>query len=295
MAINVSTLPEYVDENKLGLIAKTVYGAPSVKYLNIQTGIKHKAAINLLSTDPTLQAASCGWDENGDVDITQRELVVGNYKVNMSFCDKTLQEKWLNQEVIARAGAEVLPFEEKFTNDIVKAVGRKVENLIWNADSSVSSDPFDGLLTIAVADATPVTSAATTMYGKVKDVYLAIPVDVIDRAQIFMGVDSFRTLCQDLVTANLYHYQADMNSDRLELVLPGSNTKVVGVSGLNGTGAILAADPENLYYGVDMQDDEEAFEFWYSKDNREFRLAIGFNAGTQIAFPDQVVVYVPEP
>jgi hypothetical protein len=61
---------------------------------------------------------------------------------------------------------------------------------------------------------------------------------------------------------------------------------------LNGTGAILAADPANLYYGVDMQDDSESFDLWYSKDNSEFRLKISFNAGTQIAFPDQVIYLV---
>ena len=53
---------------------------------------------------------------------------------------------------------------------------------------------------------------------------------------------------------------------------------------------MLAADPENLFYGVDMADDAESFDIWYSKDAQEFRVAIKFNAGSQIAFPDQVVL-----
>lgn len=53
---------------------------------------------------------------------------------------------------------------------------------------------------------------------------------------------------------------------------------------------MLAADPENLFYGVDMADDAETFDIWYSKDNQEFRVAIKFNAGAQVAFPDQIVL-----
>ena len=57
---------------------------------------------------------------------------------------------------------------------------------------------------------------------------------------------------------------------------------------------MVAADPANLFYGVDMADDAETFDLWYSKDNQEFRLAIKFNAGAQIAFPDQVVLSAAE-
>jgi len=41
-----------------------------------------------------------------------------------------------------------------------------------------------------------------------------------------------------------------------------------------------------------MRGDEEMFDLWYSQDNREFRLAIEFTAGTQIAFPKEVAVLV---
>ena len=36
-----------------------------------------------------------------------------------------------------------------------------------------------------------------------------------------------------------------------------------------------------------MQNDNETFDFWYSKDNQEFRLAINFVEGVQVAFPDE--------
>jgi hypothetical protein len=92
-----------------------------------------------------------------------------------------------------------------------------------------------------------------------------------------------------MVEKNFYHYAAN-GADVQEFMLPGTNTKVVAVNGLNGTNKVVAADAANLFYGCDMLDDAETFDLWYSKDNREYRLAVQFNAGVQVAYPNEVVV-----
>ena len=57
----VTSLPDYVEENKIGLIAKAVLGGNSVDMFNLQTSVLGKTAINLLNTDITLQDADgCG-------------------------------------------------------------------------------------------------------------------------------------------------------------------------------------------------------------------------------------------
>lgn len=294
MAFVVSSLPDYVNQNNKELLSKSVFGAPSVKHLNLMTGVKFKESINLIDTAAGLQERTCGWTAKGDVTFSQAIMEVGAYKVNMSLCEEDLRKKWMNTEVMTAAGAEVLPFEERICDEIVASVDEQVERLIWQASkSAVAPDQFNGLLTQIQAseDAISVTSTANTTYGKIKDVYNAIPVKALKNAVIFVGVDTFRSYCQDLVTMNLFHYIADLNPESMEVILPGTNTKVVAVDGLNGTNAIVAADPRNLFYGVDMVDDLEQFKLWYSDDNQEFRLAIKFNAGAAIAFPDQVAYY----
>lgn len=289
MAFIVSSLPDYVNQNSKELLAKSVFGADSVKHLNLMTGVKFKEAINLISTEVGLQERTCGWSASGDVTFSQAIMEVGAYKVNASLCEEDLRKKWMNSEVMTAAGAEVLPFEEKITGEIVDSIKQKVERLIWQADKS-HSDLFNGLLTqIKASAATDVQSSASTAYGKIKDVYMAIPASILDKAVIFVGVDTFRAYCQDLVTQNLYHYSAELDPEKMEVILPGTNTRVIAVSGLNGTNAIVASDPANLFYGVDMQDDLEQFKLWYSDDNQEFRLAVKFNAGAAVAFPDLVV------
>ncbi len=288
MAFIVSSLPDYVEQRKGELLQKAVLGFETRQYVNLMTGVKYKEALNILSTDPVIQARTCGFDASGNVSYTQRVMTVAPYKVNMSLCEEDLRKKWMNDQIIVKAGGEVLPFEEKITDDIIKKVNSQLENLIWNATEA--SNSFDGLLTIANKEAKVINVPnGTPDFETAFKVYHTIPAEILDKAEIFVGLDQLRSIRSEITASNLYHYPAD-TVEKNTIILPGTDTKVRGVAGLNGKGQMLAADPANLFYGVDMADDAETFDLWYSKDNQEFRLAIKFNAGAQIAFPDQVVV-----
>ena len=289
MAINVSALTAYVDEQRLPLIRKTIFAAPSVKHFNLQTGVKHSAALNILNTTVAFgDGATCGWDEAGSSAFSQRTLEVGNYKVNMSFCDKAMLKYWNGYDVRVAAGQKSLPFEEDFVAGVIDGVAEKLETIIWQGVKA--TDKIDGILTILGKESTVIkTEKGTTIYDSVLKAYKAIPAKKLDKAAMFIGVDKFRDLVLELTAKNLYHYNPTVD-EKMEIVLPGTNTRVIAVSGLNGKTSVVAADPENIYYGVDMEGDEEKFDLWYSQDNQEFRLAINFNAGVQVAFPDEVVL-----
>lgn len=288
MAFQVNTLPDYVEQKKGELLSKAVFGFETRQYVNLMTGVKYKEALNILATDPVLQTRTCGFDASGNVSFTQRVMTVAPYKVNMSLCEEDLRKKWMNDQLVVKAGGEVLPFEEKITDNIVKGVNKQLENLIWNATNA--SNGFDGLLTIAKAEADVIdVSAGASDYATAIEVYKAIPAEVLDKAEIFVGEDQFRSIVLEITAKNLYHYNPEVDGGKT-IILPGTNTKLHGVMGLNGKKQMLAADPENLFYGVDMADDAESFDIWYSKDNQEFRVAIKFNAGAQVAFPDQIVL-----
>lgn len=290
MAINVSALTQYVEEQRLPLIRKANFAAPSVKHFNLQTGVKHSAALNILNTTVAFgDGATCGWDEAGTSAFSQRILEVGNFKVNMSFCDKAMLKYWNGYQVRVAAGQKSLPFEEDFVAGVIDGIKDKLETAVWQGVKA--TDRMNGILTILNAEASAIkpTISGATIYEKTLEAYKAIPAKVLDKAAIFMGVDSFRDLVLELTAKNLYHYSPEVDS-AMEIVLPGTSTKVYGVSGLNGQKAIVAANPENIYFGVDMEGDEEKFDLWYSQDNQEFRLAVNFNAGVQVAFPDEVVL-----
>lgn len=280
MALNLEGLTAYVDERKLPLIGEAVLKSKTISMVNVQTGVKYKAAINSVFVDPTLQDGSvCGFTDSGTNELTQRIITAPAIKVNMSFCHKDFLKYWTNYETRIAATEEKMPFEEFFINKVIESVKAKNEVRIWQ-------DAENGLIA-ALADGAVEATADASAFTAIKNVYMAIPEEVLDKAAIFVGADTYRKFIQEMVEKNLYHYSAD-GVDQ-EIYFPGTNNKVVAVNGLNGTKKIVAADPENLFVGVDMVDDAEKFSFFYSRDNDEFRLNIQYNLGAQIAFPDQVV------
>lgn len=286
MAINFNGLTNYVDEQRYPLIKKAVLGGKTIGLINLQTGVKGAAAINLLNVDPAIQAGGCGWNAQGDAALSQRILDSKLLKTNMSFCDKDMRNYWMNYEVKIGAGKETLPFEEYFTTGVVEKIAEKLERMVWQGREEEGG--FKGLLPI-LDETDRATATASDAYGLIKATYEAIPVEVLDKAVIFVGMDTFRSFMLSLVEKNLYHYPAN-GADVQEIIFPGTNTKVIAVAGLNGTRKAVGADPANLFFGCDMLEDAETFDIWYSKDNQEFRLAVQFNGATQVAYPNEVVV-----
>lgn len=296
MALELSNLTTYVEERRLPLIKEAVLKSKTISMLSIQTDVKWKSALNLISVAPVLQDGSaCGWNDAGNGELSQRIITAPIIKINQSFCHKDFVKYWTGYEVKVAVGAEKLPFEEYWTSLIVEEVKAANEKLIWQGDTASENDNLkltDGFLKLMGADENvikPTIAEGATAYDAIKAVYMAIPEKVLDKAVIFVGADVFRQYMQEMVEKNYYHYSANGYPVE-EFVMPGTNTKVIAVNGLNGTNKIVAARLENLYAGVDMMDDAEKFEVWYSKDFDEYRLAIQYNLGVQYAFGDEVVL-----
>lgn len=291
----MTSLTSYVEQRRLPLIKEAVLKAKSASLFNLQTDIKTSAALNLLSTAIQFgDGLTCGWDEAGTQTLSQRILTTGNIKINMAYCDKEMLKYWTQYQVRVAAGQKTLPFEEDFVNAVVENVKAAIETAIWQGDTTSQTNNlkyFDGLLKILknAAGIVDVTITGTSAYDDIMAVYNAIPEKVLDGASILVGSDTFRKFIQELVAKNYYHYSGENLNG--EIMLPGSQVKVIAVNGLNGTDKIVAGQlDKNFFYGCDMMNDEEKFELWYSQDFREFRLAIEFNAGVQVAFPDEVVL-----
>lgn len=293
-----NSLPQYTLENRDMLIRKSILGAVSAKRFSLQTGVKTKAQINLLATDVTMQdGAACGWNAAGTSTITKRDIVAPVIKVNMSFCDKTLLNSALQHEVRIAAGQKTLPFEQTFVEDVLADIASKHEKLIWQGDTALNDGSYldlaDGLIKIGLADVTNVvgTTVALTsanIKAQVDAVFAGIDAAILDKAEIYLGVDAYRLYVMALQALNLY--MGSPAVDGMETFYPGSNVKVIAVPGLTGTNFIFGFDPQNAFYGTDLSGDDEKFDIWYSKDNQEFRLVVQFTSGVNWAIPAQVTM-----
>ena len=290
MGYKVDTLPAYIKQNRDILIKKTVLGAPSVDKFTVQADSKGTVAINLMDIAAVLQdGASCGFSAAGSTNFSQRNLVTKVVKVNSQWCPKDLLGKYTEWAVNISAKNPNLPFEEYLTQGIVEDVDKQVEKIAWMGSDSLG---ISGVTEILSAETTTVKkkyAAGTSAYDIVKQAYMAIPVGVLDRAEIFVGRDLFREFMNDMVEKNLYHYSAGEGS-LTEFIFPGTNVKVNATAGLDGSGLAVAGDPKGIVMGVDLVNDKEDFDLFYSKDDRVWKLVIEFVLGFQVAFPDQMVL-----
>lgn len=295
-------LQNYVDGNRLPLIREAVLRAKSAYLFNLMTGVKGATNLNLLSTDVEFgDGSTCGWDEAGTSTISARTLTPGHLKVNMSFCEKVLLKTALNHDVKIAANQKNLPFEEDFFKGIGDAIAANLEKALWQGDTSVSNtnanlNKFDGLIKI-IGASTPAANltyaASDSVTTVVNSVYAALPAEVWSKGEVvlYMGEDQYRKYIQELIAnGNIVITNAVQDIPFKDSVLiPGTDVRVYGLPGLNGTNRMYASYKDNFVYGVDLTSDAEQYDFWYSQDNREFRLAVEFIAGVQVAYPDMVV------
>ena len=284
----VTAITGYVEQHRSELLSKAMLDGKSRRAFQLMTDVKGPTTLNIMDTDVVFGELACGWNESGSTEFSQRTLTPKALTVNMAFCDKKLLGTYAQYEVKVGAGMEELPFEEKWTNQILDSVNEKVEHMLYFGSGSGAE--FEGIIPILTAETgcTKVNVSGATAYAFIKDVAKAIPVKVKNPV-ILVSTPLYREFMQDLVAANLFHY--DPANGENEYRLPGTDIRVIAVNGLidDDTYAI-AADMNNLFYGVSADSDEDTFDLWYSKDNREFRLAINFIAGTQVAFPDEIVL-----
>ena len=296
MSVNISAINSYVEERRLPIIRKAVLGGKSVKYLRPNVDVKGSAVLNLLDTAVAFNDGSeCGWSDTTAATLTQRTITTGLISVNMAFCDKALAKTWMSYEVkTGLADGTPAPFEEDFVNGIVEGIQAKLETMIWQGDSKKVSSPdnFDGFEKIIGAAAGVVTgtyAAGATAKAIIAQAYGLIPSEAFTKGnvEIFVGEDLYRQYVQELIAQNLYHYDVAVPQDFV--IIPGTDVKVIGVGGLNGTGNVYGSFADNFNFGCDMVGDTMNVEAWYSKDHREYRFAADFNFGVQVAYPNMVV------
>lgn len=282
MAYNVSALPEYVQERRDEILRKVVFGGKAIDRLSWMTDVKTKANINILSTDVVFQdGESCGFTPQGDTTLNSRTVETKVIKINQEYCAKDLLRAWTQYEVRVAADAEALPFEGYIMSEIAEKANKKLEEILWVGDAGLGINGINKEYELAGQE---YVSLSGTAYEQIMQVYNALPVEILDKAVIFVGKDKYRAFIQDMVNKNFYHYNAGDATD--EFVLPATNVKVVAEAGLNNTDLIVGTDPKNLVYATDVTNADEIVDVWYSKDDRTNKIAIEFNAGFQIAFPD---------
>lgn len=319
MSFSLTGLTSYVNQNTLPLMTKAVFGAKSIAMANKMVGLKGTSAINIMDTTaPFAYGVSCSFSNNGTTTFSQRNIEVKHLKVHESLCPQALEQTWLQHHLPSGSMYNNIPFEEAYATQKVNMIARGLESISWIGDSTsidgwkdvidAATGPINANATAYTGNATAITKAqfdtnaagTTSRKTVLQAIERAIPSDILgtDDVVVFCGWDVFRLFRQDIVSSNYFNLSYYDGMQAGEMIIPGSNIKLVAVNGLNydsslnTTYSIYAMRTSNLVFGTDLLNEQEKFEIFYAKEAMEVRFICEFKAGFQVAFPDQIVKFV---
>lgn len=313
MALDVSALTNYTKEEQTNLLVKAMFQGKTATLLQkagqVVAGVKSSQALPILTSTILFQADGCSNTTSGSTVITDRDITVGKVKVFEQLCPKDLEAKFTQIGLTAGAPVDLGVFQSQIGEEKAMGISQAIETAIWqgNTSSGTGNNAFwDGYLTILTAlgfggAGDPVKgnvgdAFASITAANIDDIiaamYGVIPAALLGRSDLFiaMGTDTYRLYRQWLVSANLYHYDAQ-DAANLEIVDPLTGIRIYGLHGLNSTNKIVCSYWANFYLGTDMMNEEESYKFWYSEDDDIVKFKANFKYGCQIAFPDQVVYF----
>ncbi|MEE0267502.1 MAG: hypothetical protein UD103_05935 [Bacteroidales bacterium] len=284
MAYNVDALGAYVAENKDIILKDIVFGGEygnTVPLMAKELGVKGTAKIHPATISAVLQEVNgeCGFHAEGDLNITDVQIVTKQYKVNTEFCAEKLIGKFAEYKVRVGANEDALPFEAEIVEGLVKDINRQIESGVWEQLAAVEGVKQK---TFSNPDA--------SVYDKVMEVYMEMDEAILEDGIIFLSPSYFRSYVKDLVDKNLYHYNpADGALD--EIFIPGASVKVRKANGITGGNAnkIWATSAKNMVYATDFMGNAEEVKVWYSDDADAYRVKVRFNYGAAFIFPNLVV------
>jgi len=318
MAFDVSLLPNYTIQDPDILIHRSLFGGRTQSIMesegNVMTGVKSSEQINRLATDALFQSGGvCGWSPSGNTSFSQRQVTVGKIRIMEALCPEDLEPKYTQQALKKGASYDTIAFMDDFSNLKADTVAEQLETAIWQGDTSLGNNrpnlnKFDGFIKIIDADGGAVngnTGGITTGTGVtisnafaiVNGMIVSMPATIQgkDDIRIFCGWDFFSKYITNLVNLNLFAYapsgQEQSKETIGEITIPGTQYKLTAVHGLDGTNRLFGMRTSNMWLGVDLENDYEQFEMWYSKDNQEVRFAVKFKEGVQVGFPNEIVQF----
>lgn len=283
-------LDDYVNQNRDQLFIESTIGARTLDYVEVMLGVKWKEELHYLDSEVVIKDATCDWDPDGADNFGKRFIETHPLSVQKEFCPLDMQKKYMNYQLLYEAGRLSEPFQEAITRSNIEAVKKELENILWQGSASASVTGF--LADIAEASATSVSvgSGATAVEAIDAVVAAATPKMLAKGVNVFLSYTDFRNYVQASNSSCCSNRPVlDAASDSITYA-GDSRVKLIPVMGLEGTNHIVAATPDALVYGTDINGAETELRWFHDDKTRKECFEILFAAGTAVKYPDEIVI-----
>ena len=195
MATTTNITTTYAGEFAGKYISAALLSASTIENggITVKPNVKYKEVMKKLSTNDLVADATCDFDPTSTITLTERILQPEEFQVNLELCKKDFVSDWEAVQMGYSAFDNLPPsFQDFLVAHVAAKVAEKTEQTIWSGANATAGE-FDGLVTLATADATVLDVVGTTVtaanvideMGKVVD---AIPSAVYGKEDLYLYV-----------------------------------------------------------------------------------------------------------
>tara|TARA_R100000988_G_scaffold34165_1_gene17187 strand:- start:292 stop:1272 length:981 start_codon:yes stop_codon:yes gene_type:complete len=283
--------------------------------LSVKPNIAYKEVIKKLATGSLVSPASCDFDPNSSVTLTERIIQPTELQVNLQLCKKDFINDWEAQSMGYGMGQSLPPkFSDFMIAHVAAEVAQSTEFNIWKGDTAAASnnsyDGFEKLIAASVAagDVPAGQSvaavggglSATNIIAELSKVVDAIPGALYGKEDLYIYIPS---------SAAKFYVQA----------LGGFAAAGLGANGVNNQGTqwwnngslsvngvkifvcpgmsddkMYAAERSNLYFGTGLLNNMNEVKVLDMQDldgSQNVRFIMRFTAGVQFGIASDLVSY----
>lgn len=276
--------------------------------ITIKPNVQYKEVIKKVATDSNvIKDATCDFTDTATITLTERILQPENFQVNLELCKKDFLSDWTALEM-GFSAFHNLPatFADFLIGHAAGLVAEKTEQNIWKGVTANAGE-FDGLVTLATADASVIDVVGTSVTAANVIAELGKVVDAIPSA-LYGKEDLYLYVSQNVARAYVR-------------ALGGFGASGLGANGVNAEGTqwwnngalsfdgvkifvangladnyIMAAQKSNLFFGTGLLSDHQLVKLLDMADldgSDNVRVIMRFTAGVQYGIGSDIVLYTP--
>ena len=312
MATTTSITTTYAGEFAGKYISAALLSASTIENggIEVKPNIKYKEVIKKIATDGIVKNATCDFDATSTVTLTERIIIPEEFQVNLQLCKKDFRSDWEAVQM-GYSTFDTLPpsFADFLLAHVAAKVAEKTEQNIWKGATATAGE-FDGLVTLATADATvldvasPASGGVTSAnviaeMGKVVDL---IPAALYGKEDLYLYVS--QSVARDYVRALGGFGASGLGANGTNAMgtqwynngsLSFDGVKIFVANGM-ANDYMMAAQKSNLFFGTGLLNDSQEVKLIDLSDldgSQNVRVVVRFTAAVQYGIGSEIVLYTP--
>tara|TARA_R110002126_G_scaffold9333_2_gene42451 strand:+ start:194 stop:1174 length:981 start_codon:yes stop_codon:yes gene_type:complete len=314
-AVNITTT--YAGQFAGEYIAAALLSASTINDggLTIKSNIGYKEVIKKLATGSLVSPASCDFDPNSSVTLTERIIQPSELQVNLQLCKKDFVNDWESEQMGFGMSRNLPPkFADFLIAHVASEVAQSTELNIWQGDTAAASNnSFDGFekLIAASAAAGDIPAGqqvaavgggvnAANVIAELQKVVSAIPNTLYGKDGLRLYVPS--SIAKFYVQAlGGFSVAATSNAGVDNKGTQWWNNGSLTVDGVQifvcpgmSDNKMYAAEVSNLYFGTGLLSDNQQIKVIDMADidgSQNVRMVMRFTSGVQFGIASDLVEY----